>query len=172
MPYTDDLQTPSRPRDVVLQGPANWTAIVFFATLGLLHLAIALPAFARLRWEGYLSLMFGVAFVVAAMVSFMVRFEIAILPTERRIRLRTGLSRLHVQRYIAFCDVHGVRLTLCHPSGRGASRIEVLCDNEDIECPATPIPRQEALCLAMLMGVRLIKVFPDGTAAPDPTDRF
>ena len=65
---------------------------------------------------------------------------------------------MHYQRFISFADVHGIRLTLSDPS---EAKLEVLCDNEDIECPPTSIPRQEALCLAMLMGVRLIKVCDD-----------
>ena len=52
------------------------------------------------------------------------------------------------------------------------ARIELLCDNEDIECPPTHVPRQEALCLAVLLGVRLIKVLPDGTPEPDVSARF
>ena len=81
----------------------------------------------------------------------------SIQPRQRQIRLRSGMSRLFYQRFISFEDVHGIRLTLTQPS----ARLEILCDNEDIECPPTTIPRQEALCLAMLMGVRLIKVCDD-----------
>jgi hypothetical protein len=168
-----EVQIPvAPPPDLVLHSSPNWTAVIFFATLSFLHLAIALPAFAKHRWEGYLSLLFGVAFVGAAVLSYRAKHEIAILPRERRIRLRSGLKRLHLQRFIAFADVHGVRLTLSNPSGRGESRIELLCDNEDIECPPTRIPRQEALCLAVLLGVRLIKVSPDGTPEPETPERF
>ncbi len=160
------------PPDLVLHSAPNWTAVVFFAALSFLHLSIALPAFARHRWEGYLSLFFGIVFAGVAALSYRAKYEIAILPRERRIRLRNGLKRLHLQRFIAFTDVHGVRLTLCNASGRGESRIELLCDNEDIECPPTHIPRQEALCLAVLLGVRLIKVSPDGTPERDVIPRF
>jgi hypothetical protein len=38
------------------------------------------------------------------------------------------------------------------------SRIEILCDDESIECPTTRVPRQEALYLAMAMDVELIKI--------------
>lgn len=160
------------PRDVVLLGPANWTAVIFFGVLSFLHFSIALPAFSWHRWEGYLSFCFGGVFLGAAIVSYLARCEITILPAQRRIRLRSGLRRLHLQRYILFSDVHGVRLTMSHPSGRGESRIELLCDNEDIECPPTRIPRQEALCLALLMGVRLIKVTPDETCDSELPDRL
>ena len=170
---TRDVEIPiTPPPDLTLHTGPNWTAVIFFAVLSLLHFAIALPAFAKHRWEGYLSLFFATAFVGAALVSYRARCEIAILPRQRRIRLRSGLKRLHLQRYIEFNEVHGVRLTFSNPSGRGESRIELLCDNEDIECPSTHVPRQEALCLAMLLGVRLIKVCPDGTPEPDVTPRF
>ena len=169
---TRDAVRPAPPRDLVLHTTPNWTAVIFFAALSFLHFAIALPAFAKHRWEGYLSLFFAVVFSGVALVSYWAKREVAILPRERRIRLRNGLRRLHLQRFIDFSDVHGVRLTLCHPSGKGESRIELLCDNEDIECPPTHIPRQEALCLAVLLGVRLIKVSPDGAPGPDSSPRF
>ena len=170
---TRDVVIPAAPpRDLVLHTAPNWTAVIFFAGLSFLHLAIAIPAFSKHRWEGYLSLFFGLAFLGASLVCHRAKCEIAILPRERRIRLRSGLKRLHLQRFIDFSDVHGVRLTLSHASGRGESRIELLCDNEDIECPPTHVPRQEALCLAVLLGVRLIKVLPDGTPEPEVSSRF
>ena len=169
---TRDVSSPAFIRDIVLPGSPNWTAVVFFAVLGTLHLSNAIPAFVNQRWEGYLSMGLATVFGAAAMVSYLARFEVAFLPSQRRIRLRNGLRRMHLQRYIPFQSVHGVRLTLSHPSGRGEAKIEVLCDNEDIECPPTRIPRQEALCLAMMMGVRLIKVLPDGLAESDRSERF
>ena len=170
---TREVEIPvAPPPDLVLHSSPNWTAVIFFAVLSFLHLSIALPAFAKHRWEGYLSMFFGLAFVGVALLSYRAKYEIAILPRERRIRLRNGLKRFHLQRFIAFADVHGVRLTICNYSGRGESRIELLCDNEDIECPPTHIPRQEALCLAVLLGVRLIKVSPDGTPEPHVTVRL
>jgi hypothetical protein len=167
-----DVQIQAPPRDLVLQTRPNWTAVVFFAGLSGLHLAVALPAFARYRWEGYMSMLLGGIFIALAVVSYLARCEIAILPGQKRIRLRSGLPRWHFQRFIPFTNVHGVRLTMYHPSARGESRIEVLCDSEDIECPATPIPRQQALCLAVLMGVRLIKILPDGVPGHSSPPRF
>jgi hypothetical protein len=72
--------------------------------------------------------------------------------------LRTGYRRICVERSIPFTDVHGVRLTMIGRDAPLACRVEVLCDNEDLECPPTSVPRQEALCLALTMGVPLIKV--------------
>ena len=37
----------------------------------------------------------------------------------------------------------------------------MVCDGEVVECPPTKVPREEALCLAVTMGVRLIKVYGD-----------
>jgi hypothetical protein len=42
--------------------------------------------------------------------------------------------------------------------GKVESRIEILCPFEQIECPPTAIPQQQALLLAMMLEVPLIKV--------------
>jgi hypothetical protein len=155
-------------RDVILRSEPNWTAVIFFAALSLLHFAIWVPAFMHQRWEGYVSLLFAFAFLGAAVVAFRTKFELAILPGARAIRLRRGTERFHFERRIPFADVHGVRLTISHPNRRREAHIELLCDNEDIDCPATLIPRQQALFLAMLLKVRLIKV--SDQDAPDPSE--
>jgi hypothetical protein len=172
MQTTRDVQLAAPPRDLVLHTAPNWTAVIFFAALAALHLCIAVPAFFKTRWEGYMSLLFGGAFLAVSLVSYCCKFELAILPSQRRIRLRNGLRKLHLQRFIDFSEVHGVRLTMCKPSGKGEARIELLCDNEDIECPPTHVPRQQALCLAVLIGVRLIKVSPDGAPEPEQPMRL
>jgi hypothetical protein len=159
----------SRTPDLVFSTPVNWTYVIFFACLGMLHLIIATLAFLHGRWEAYLSIILGVTFVGVSIVAYRCRFEMTIQAAERRIRLRSGMQRLHVQRFISFADVHGIRLTLSRPSD---SRVEVLCDNEDIECPPTSIPREEALCLAMLMGVRLIKVCDEDESAGVSSNRI
>ena len=164
-------QAPSTP-DLVFRTPVNWTYVVFFACLGLLHLIIATLAFLHQRWEAYLSVVLGMTFVGVSIVAWRCRFEMTIQANQRRIRLRSGMRKMHYQRYIPFRDVHGIRLTLSHPTRASASRIEVVCDNEDIECPPTSIPRQEALCLAMLMGVRLIKVCDEDESLQAPTNRM
>ena len=164
---TRELELPAvgtHMRDLVFRTPVNWTYVIFFACLGLLHLTIATLAFLHQRYEAYLSVALGTVFVAASIIASRCRFEMAILPVERRIRLRSGTGRMHYQRYVSFADVHGIRLTLSDPTDSPSSRIEVLCDNEDFECPPTNIPRQEALCLAVLMGVRLIKVCDDDEA--------
>jgi len=147
-----------RPGDLVLRSPCNWTYVLFFACLSTLHYINAFTAFAHSRWEGYLSLIFGCVFLTGSLVCWRSHFEMSILLAQKRIRLRNGCGKIHFERSISFKDVHGVRVTLSRAPDYPISRIEVLCDNEDIECPPTSIPRQEALCLAVLMGVPLIKV--------------
>jgi hypothetical protein len=171
-----DVIAPAVPRDLVLRSPPNWTATIFFAVLGVLHLSIAMSAFFSQRWEGYMSLILGPSFLLVAAVCAATRSEVAILPGQRRLRLSNGIGRVALQRHIPFSDIRGVRLTFTGASSYPNSRIELLCDNEDIECPPTRIPRQQALCLAMLMNVRLIKVTPDNIEEPldpvEPTGRL
>ena len=157
--------------DLTLRTPPNWTAVLFFAALGGVHLSIAAPAFYHHRWEAFLSLAFGVLFLVVAVVCRLVNCEFTIVRGQRRIRVRTGYRRLCHERYIQFASVHGVRLTMIGRDAPLACRVEVLCENEDIECPPTMVPRHEALCLALTMGVPLIKVYGDENG-PVPTERL
>ena len=158
-------------RNVILRSPPNWTAVIFFAILGGLHLAIASSAMFNGRWDGYMSLILGTIFLLVGALCTQARFEMTILPEQRQLRLRSGIGRFSLQRHIRFSDVHGVRLTFLQAPDYPISRIEVLCDNEDIECPPTRIPRQQALCLALLMGVRLIKVSSGDMDVPDAPER-
>ncbi|HEY8666558.1 MAG TPA: hypothetical protein VIL86_07835 [Tepidisphaeraceae bacterium] len=164
------LQTTPHAMDVVLRSPPNWTAVGFFAGLAFLHFSIAIPAFIRGHWEGYLSLLFAIIFSTAALISARARYELAVLGSQRRLRLRTGLRRLHFERSIGFDGIRAVRLM----TGNSESCIEFLCENEDIACPPTAVPRQQALHFAMLLGVRLIKVSgaEDGEAQPLPEPLF
>jgi hypothetical protein len=67
-----------------------------------------------------------------------------------------------MERFVPFARIRFVRLTLLNPRTPHSSVIEVVCEHEVLECPPTPIPRQEALCLAVTMGVRLVKVYGEG----------
>jgi hypothetical protein len=145
-------------RDLILRSGPNWAAVGFLGVLGLLHLTIWMIALLHGRIEGYMSLIFGTVFVLAACGFYLTRGEIAILASERRVRLRTGYRRIRFERSVIFSDVRGVRVTLGHEPDHVAGLIELVCVDEVIECPPTPVARQEALCLAMTMGVRLIKV--------------
>jgi len=161
MAHLRELATVAPPAEVPLRGPPNWTAVIFFATLSGLHLAIAIPAFAHGRWEGYMSLVFASGFLCVGLISYLARYEMIVEPADRRIRLRNGVGPFRFERTIPFGNVHAVRVTLSDNGRPNDSRVEVLCDNEELECPSSSIPRQEALFLAMVMDVRLIKVCND-----------
>ena len=148
--------------DLTLRSPPNWTAILFFAALGALHLTMASAAFLHGRWEGFLSLIFGTVFLLAAVACRLIRCEIAIQKPQGRVRLRTGFRGAYLERCVAFTSIQCVRLTLLNRRKLSDSLIEIVCDGEVIECPPTNVPRQEALCLAMLMGAHLVKVYGHG----------
>ena len=71
-----------------------------------------------------------------------------------------------------------MRLTLLNPTRPKSAEIEIVCLHEVIECPPTAIPREEALCLAVTMGVRLVKVYgadskqPRLIRIPDPAQKL
>ena len=157
--------------DVVLRTPANWTAVIFLGMLGGLHLTIALPSLLAGRY-GYLSLILGSVFVCVAVIGYHCRCEIALLTSQRRVRIRTGMGRFCYERFVPFSSVRAVRL-MVEPGVRrpqGESLIELLCRGEDIPCPPTAIPRQQALFMAMAMNVPLIKVSEDA-ATPAVAER-
>src|SRR5947208_16455137 len=96
----------------------------------------------------------------------------AVLGSQRHVRLRSGMGRRFcLERTIPFATVRGVRLTLCDQPRRRESKIELLCPLEDVACPPTHIPRQEALFLAMALNVPLTKVL-DETPAPAQSHRI
>src|SRR5688572_25927387 len=78
--------------DLVLRTPPNWTAVGFLGMLGGLHLGISLATVLGGRWEGYLSLIIGTVLVLVAAVAHRCRFELAVLPSQGRIRLRNGVG--------------------------------------------------------------------------------
>jgi hypothetical protein len=147
--------------DIVLRSPINWTVVFFFAALASLHLFMCGHAAWHGRWDGFLSGIFGVAFTLVAITATLVRTELAVIAAERRLRIRTGSRRIFHERSLPFADIRIVRLTLLSARYPQSSTIELVCDREVLDCPPTRIPRQEALCLAMTMGVRLVKVYGD-----------
>ena len=159
--------------NLTLRTPPNWTAVAFLVLLAALHLSVAGRAFVAGRWEGYVSLCFGTLFAVAAVVTFHVRREVTVLYHHGKLRLRTGVGPLSVERCMPFGSVHGVRVTL-GPSGGSArdSCVELICPHEDVPCPPTAVPRQLGLLLALMIGAPLVKVSADaqgarGVNAPD-----
>jgi hypothetical protein len=158
---------------VTLRSPPNWTAVLFFAALSSLHLFIAVTAFVHQRWEAFMSVIFAIIFAVLAVACRLIRTELAVLAGERSLRIRTGTRRIFVERNVPFTRFRSVRLTLLNPRTPESATIELVCDHEVIECPPTSIPREEALCLAVTMGVRFIKVYgEDFGAASERQDQF
>ena len=146
---------------LVLRSPRNWTVIGFLAALGLLQLTIWGIAVAHHHYEGYLSFAFGCIFVSVAIAAYFTRHEIAVLPHLRRIRISHGIRRVRIERSVPFRQVRGVRVTLTPDPDHLAGMVEIVCEDEAIPCPPTKVARQEALCLAITLGVRLIKVTDD-----------
>ena len=145
--------------DVTLRSPPNWTAVLFFAALGLLHLYMAASAFSHRRWEGFMSLIFGTLFCLVSLACRLIRSEMTMQSATQRLRLRLGCGRMSHERFVPFTQVRNVRLTLMHPRNPLAATIEIVCEREVIECPPTRVPREESLCLAMTMNAPLIKVY-------------
>jgi hypothetical protein len=169
LPASADAQTPRR-ADIVLRTPPNWTAVWFFAVLGTVHFCMAIPAYLHHRMGGHMSLIFGSAFVLAALVSYLVCIEIAVLPGERRIRLRSGYRRLNYERSVPFRNVLAVRVTTGRAPDYPIARVDVVCRGEDIECPPTACAGPQGLFLAIAMNVRLIKV--SGEEEPQRSGRM
>ncbi|HSV16291.1 MAG TPA: hypothetical protein VLI90_18655 [Tepidisphaeraceae bacterium] len=158
-------------RDLIFRSPPNWTAVIFFATLALLHTCICVPAFFHGRWEGYMSLTFACLFTAVSIASVRFVTELVVLPIQKQVRVSIGVGWFKYERQFPFSSIRGVRLTLYSDRPHGESRIELLCPGDDVQCPPTRVPREEALCLAMTMNVPLIKTFPDGVSPTATTPR-
>ena len=165
---------PQRFADLVLRSGPNWTGVCFLGMLGGLHLSIAIPSLAIGRWAGYISLIIGTVMVVVTLTIYRFRSEIAVLPGDRRVRLRTGLlSRFYFERFVPFGRVRNVRLTIESGGRRPTdSTLELVCDDEDILCPPSRIPRQQALLLAMMLGVPLVKAMEPDDVPSQEAERF
>ena len=150
--------------DLVLRTPPNWTAVGFVALLAALHLSVAGRAFLAGRWEGYVSLGFGSLLTVATAALFHTRHEVAVLYRHGKLRVRDGVGWLSAERLIPFRSVRAVRVTLGPGGSARDSTVELVCHLEDVSCPATPVPGQLGLLLAMMTGAPLVKVS-EGPAA-------
>lgn len=180
MQSRDGTPPPPRFGDIVLRTGPNWTGVSFMALLGGLHLSIGIPSLVMGRWAGYLSLIFGALLLAVAAGIYLFRTEMRFHSATRRLFVRTGVGRLCCVRCIPFARIRGVRLTVSLSGRPRHSTIELLSDGEDLPCPTTKIPRQQALFLALLLAVPLIKVSPDEgedprgesrTAEPFPQSR-
>ena len=160
---TDAAAKPFSSRELLLHGKPNWAAAVFFACIASLHVCLAVQSIGNNFWEGLISAALGTCFLTVSLICIVARSEISICPRERRIHLHTGLGRLSTNREVPFAAVRGVRVTLWQTKRGQRSRVDILCHGEEIPCPPTPIPRQQALYLALVMKVRLIKVSDEPT---------
>jgi len=148
----------------------NWTAVAFFGTLGALHLTMAASAIVAYRWEAYMSVAFGTLFVTIAIGCALVCHEVIIRTDRRRVTVRTRLARVGFEHVVPFAAVTSVRVVLLGRNPRESS-VSIVCDTDEIELPPTCTPRQQALLLAMAIGVRLVKVYGDGPP-PEPAQRI
>ena len=88
----------SRPIDLVMRYPPNWTAVIFFACMSFLHLINGLGAFWKGRIEGEMSAVLGVAFAIATAVALRLKNELAVRPSAGDLQLRTSLGRVWFDR--------------------------------------------------------------------------
>ena len=163
----------SRPRfeDIHLRSRPNWTAVWFCGLLGASHLVLGTWALLQNRWEASIGFLFAVMFLAAAIVAAIFRNEVSVLVSRRTIRTFCGIGRFHFSRSVSFGDVRAVRIT-CGQGRLGESRVEIVCDDDSIDCPATPILRQQAVCLALALNVSLQKAWDDHCPAPLAASRF
>jgi hypothetical protein len=142
-----------------LRYPANWPLIAFLGLLGLLHLGIAVLAYSSNPVEAQICLLMGSLFAGTALLFGLMHRELAIKPEDGCLSLRRSLGLLKLERKMAFDEVQAVRLTFTPSTSSEKPRIELLCGQRAIPCPLTAVPRQQALCMAMLMNVELIKIY-------------
>lgn len=149
------------PRDLLLVSPPNRRAIIVFALLSVVNYGIALLAFMNGRVEAYLSFVLANVCAAAAVLSYFSRNEMILRAPERAIRLRKWIGPVRFERFVPFTEVRSIRLTLAQSGKARDCTVEVVCATREIECPPSEVPRQEALLLAVLMGVPLIKITND-----------
>jgi hypothetical protein len=162
------IYSASHPSVLIFRYPRNWTAVVFFGLLGLVHWAMAMLAVGK---GAQMSLLFGGLFVGVSLGCLIIRHELIVAPGRKRVLVRMALARrvLH-ERSVTFGNVIAVRVSMLG-AGCGESGVAIVCKREELEMPPTKTPRQEGLLLAMTMEVRLVKVYGNG-AAPEPADRI
>jgi hypothetical protein len=152
------LAKPFSTKELVLQARRNWPAAAFFACIAALHAYIAVHAFGTSSWEAMISGILAVCFLLVAGFCALGRMVITICPLQRQIHIDRAFARLASHRQVPFSDVRAIRVTLWQSRRGQRASLEILCDGEEIPCPPTTIPRQQALYLALVMNVRLIKI--------------
>lgn len=154
-------------QDLVLRSRTNWTAVTLFGCLAAVHFVIAWLAGRSGHYEGTVSLLLGIGFSGVALAYWSSMREITLLRKKEIIRVRSGCRILQSERRVPFNQVRAVRLILGDESGRRA-KLQLLCDTEELDCPLTCSPRQQALCLAVVLNVRLVRIHGDGDFLNDP----
>jgi len=132
--------------------------------MAFLHFANAAPALLRGRIEAELSLILALGFTLMALGFRFVRSELTVRPSAGDLRLTRRFIRIWSERRIPFYHVISVLLFMPGMTTDKKPRIEILCLDESIDWPETIIPRQQALYLAMTIGVELIKICADAEA--------
>ena len=162
------LYSGTAPRLLVFRYPRNWTAVVFFGILGFVHWGMAMVA---AGWGAQMSVIFGGLFVGVSIACIVVRYVLMVMGPRKRIVMRMSVGRRALfERVVLFENVIAVRVTLLG-AGCGESGVSIVCKREELEMPPTRTPRQEGLLLAMILQVRLVKVYGNGTA-PEPAERI
>jgi len=148
---------------LIFSSRRNWTAVFFFGALSVLHAVIAIPAFMANTKQGIIAGCFCVGMAILAVVAYLARRELLFFADSKIVRRCIGLGGFQLGKAIPFKQVRAVRLSNPPAATSGnqtdkpaTSQIDLLCDTTEIPCPATSVPRQQALCLAMMMKVRLI----------------
>ena len=160
----DEAVAPAKPfssRDLILHGRPYWLAGVFSCLMATLHIYIAVHALASNSIEAVICSSLAVCFLFVACFCVLTRHQIAICPTSREIRIQRRFASFVLDRELPFGCVRAVRVTLWQSRRGPQSRLEILCNGEELPCPPTKIPQPEALYLALVMNVRLIKVSND-----------
>jgi hypothetical protein len=140
--------------DLLLRFGPNHLAAGFFSAMSVLHAAVGVPGLVAGKFEGELSMALAAALATIALICWAARVEVALRADERTLNISIFLGRNWLTRRIPFDQVVAVRLLL----GGKRDRIQIACPNEDIECPVTAVPTQQVLCMAMTMGVRMIRM--------------
>ena len=81
-----------------------------------------------------MSIIFGAAFALASVVSWMIRGELAIMPSERRVRVRTGSRRIFFERSVSFAQIRFVRCWSAMLLTSGPIPDERVCQTHIHEC--------------------------------------
>jgi hypothetical protein len=142
-----------------LKYPANWPLVAFLGVLALLHLGIAMIAYSARPAEAQICLLVGSFFAGAALLAGLMHHELVIRPDRGCLSMCRSLGFLRLERKVPFDQVQSVRLTFTPSTSMEKPRIDVLCGGRAIASPMTLVPRQQALCMAMLMNVELIRIY-------------